>query len=165
MKKLDAAVSNIEELIATIGLGAMSIITIVAVFFRYVLHSPITWSEEAARYLMIWSTLLGISIATKQKAHLGIDIFVSMAPKKIQRILEIFSWSMLIVMYLFLVWTSILFILTAIKTGNVTPMLRIPFYIIYLALPIGFGLRAIRGLQVLIAIIKGVEEKSEEVLI
>ena len=128
MKKLDAAVSKIEELIATIGLGAMSIITIVAVFFRYVLHSPITWSEEAARYLMIWSTLLGISIATKQKAHLGIDIFVSMAPKKIQRILEIFSWSMLIVMYLFLVWTSILFILTAIKTGNVTPMLRIPFY-------------------------------------
>ena len=87
MKKLDAAVSKIEELIATIGLGAMSIITIVAVFFRYVLHSPITWSEEAARYLMIWSTLLGISIATKQKAHLGIDIFVSMAPKKIQRIL------------------------------------------------------------------------------
>lgn len=165
MKKLDAAVSKIEELIATIGLGAMSIITIVAVFFRYVLHSPITWSEEAARYLMIWSTLLGISIATKQKAHLGIDIFVSMAPKKIQRILEIFSWSMLIVMYLFLVWTSILFILTAIKTGNVTPMLRIPFYIIYLALPIGFGLSAIRGLQVLIAIIKGVEEKSEEVLI
>ena len=72
---------------------------------------------------------------------------------------------MLIVMYLFLVWTSILFILTAIKTGNVTPMLRIPFYIIYLALPIGFGLSAIRGLQVLIAIIKGVEEKSEEVLI
>ena len=165
MKKLDVIVSKIEELIATVGLGAMSIITIMAVFFRYVFQSPITWSEEAARYLMIWSTLLGISIATRQKAHLGIDIFVSMAPKKLQHVLEIFSWTMLIIMYLFLVWTSILFIMNAVKTGNVTPMLRIPFSIVYLALPIGFGLSAIRGLQVLIDIIKGVESTSEEVLI
>ena len=165
MKNLDVIVSKIEELIATVGLGAMSIITIMADFFRYVFQSPITWSEEAARYLMIWSTLLGISIATRQKAHLGIDIFVSMAPKKLQHVLEIFSWTMLIIMYLFLVWTSILFIMNAVKTGNVTPMLRIPFSIVYLALPIGFGLSAIRGLQVLIDIIKGVESTSEEVLI
>ena len=165
MKKLDVIVGKIEELIATVGLGAMSIITIVAVFFRYVFQSPVTWSEEAARYLMIWSTLLGISIATRQKAHLGIDIFVSMAPKTLQHVLEIFSWTMLIIMYLFLVWTSILFIMNAVKTGNVTPMLRIPFSIVYLALPIGFGLSAIRGLQVLIDIIKGVESTSEEVLI
>lgn len=53
MKKLDKIVSKIEELIAVIGLSAMSIITIVAVFFRYVLQNPIIWSEEAARYLMV----------------------------------------------------------------------------------------------------------------
>ena len=126
---------------------------------------PSPGREKPSRYLMIWSTLLGISIATRQKAHLGIDIFVSMAPKKLQHVLEIFSWTMLIIMYLFLVWTSILFIMNAVKTGNVTPMLRIPFSIVYLALPIGFGLSAIRGLQVLIDIIKGVESTSEEVLI
>ena len=99
MKKLDKIVSKIEELIAVIGLSAMSIITIVAVFFRYVLQNPIIWSEEAARYLMVWSTLLGISIATRQKAHLGIDILVSMAPKKAQRALEITSGALMIVMF------------------------------------------------------------------
>ena len=165
MKVLDRIISTVEELIAVAGMSAMSIITIVAVFFRYVLSDPIIWAEEAARYLMVWSTLLGISIATRQKAHLGIDIFVSMAPKKIQKILEITSAALMVVMYVFLVAVSILFIRSAIKTGNVSPMLRIPFYLIYLALPIGFGLSAVRGVQVLIGIVKGEEESKEEVLL
>ena len=164
MKTLDKIVSKVEELIAVIGLSAMTVITLVAVFFRYVLQSPIIWSEEAARYLMVWSTMLGISIATRQKAHLGIDIFVSMAPKKLQRALEIFSTLMMIVMFVFLTIISIVFIQSAIRTGNVSPMLRIPFYIIYLALPLGFGLSAVRSVQDLVDVIKGVDRK-EEVLI
>ena len=164
MKTLDKIVSKVEELIAVIGLSAMTVITLVAVFFRYVLQSPIIWSEEAARYLMVWSTMLGISIATRQKAHLGIDIFVSMAPKKLQRALEIFSTLMMIVMFVFLTIISIVFIQSAIRTGNVSPMLRIPFYIIYLALPLGFGLSAVRSVQDLVDVIKGVDNK-EEVLI
>ena len=164
MKTLDKIVSKVEELIAVIGLSAMTVITLVAVFFRYVLQSPIIWSEEAARYLMVWSTMLGISIATRQKAHLGIDIFVSMAPKKLQRALEIFSTLMMIVMFIFLTIISIVFIQSAIRTGNVSPMLRIPFYIIYLALPLGFGLSAVRSIQDLVDVIKGVDNK-EEVLI
>ena len=165
MKKLDKIVSKIEELIAVIGLSAMSIITIVAVFFRYVLQNPIIWSEEAARYLMVWSTLLGISIATRQKAHLGIDILVSMAPKKAQRALEITSGALMIVMFVFLTFVSVLFIQNAMKTGNVSPMLRIPFYLIYLALPIGFGLSAIRSVQNLVDIIRGVDQEKEKVLV
>ena len=164
MKTLDKIVSKVEELITVVGLSAMTIITLVAVFFRYVLQSPIIWSEEAARYLMVWSTMLGISIATRQKAHLGIDIFVSMAPKKLQRALEIFSTLMMIVMFVFLTGISIVFIQSAIRTGNVSPMLRIPFYIIYLALPLGFGLSAVRSVQDLVDVIKGVDRK-EEVLI
>ena len=164
MKTLDKIVSKVEELIAVVGLSAMTVITLVAVFFRYVLQSPIIWSEEAARYLMVWSTMLGISIATRQKAHLGIDIFVSMAPKKLQRALEIFSTLMMIVMFVFLTGISIVFIQSAIRTGNVSPMLRIPFYIIYLALPLGFGLSAVRSIQDLVDVIKGVDNK-EEVLI
>ena len=164
MKTLDKIVSKVEELITVGGLSAMTIITLVAVFFRYVLQSPIIWSEEAARYLMVWSTMLGISIATRQKAHLGIDIFVSMAPKKLQRALEIFSTLMMIVMFVFLTGISIVFIQSAIRTGNVSPMLRIPFYIIYLALPLGFGLSAVRSVQDLVDVIKGVDRK-EEVLI
>ena len=109
--------------------------------------------------------MLGISIATRQKAHLGIDILVSMAPKKAQRALEITSGALMIVMFVFLTFESVLFIQHAMKTGNVSPMLRIPFYLIYLALPIGFGLSAIRSVQNLVDIIRGVDQEKEEVLV
>lgn len=164
MKALDRIVSKVEEVLAVFAFSAMSIITIVAVFFRYVLNHPLIWSEEASRYLMVWGLLIGISIATKQAAHLGIDVFVSYAPKKIRKVLVMISNILLIVMYVVLVILSVQFIGMAIKTGNVSPILRIPFWQIYLALPIGFGLSTIRGIQVLVGVIKN-EEKTEEVLL
>lgn len=165
MKTLDRIVTTIEEVFAVFAFSAMSIITIVAVFFRYVFNNPIIWSEEAARYLMVWGICFGISIATRQAAHLGIDVFVSFAPPKIQKILLIISNTLLIISYVVLVILSGLFIGMAMKTGNVSPILRIPFWIIYLALPIGFGLSAIRGIQVLIEIIQDKNKQKEEVVI
>lgn len=165
MKLLDNIVSKIEEIFAVTAFSAMSIITILAVFFRYALNSPIIWSEEASRYLMVWGILIGVSIATRQSAHLGIDVFVSFAPKKVQKALIIISNLLLILTYAALVVLSVQFIMMAIKTGNVSPLLRIPFWILYLCLPIGFGLSFIRGTQVLIDIIKNKEVEKDEVIL
>ena len=60
---------------------------------------------------------------------------------------------------------SILFVNMAVKTGNVTPLLRIPFWMIYLALPIGFALSMLRSIQVLAKIIKGDKDGFEEVML
>lgn len=165
MKKLDAIVRKFEEVVAIFCFSAMSIITLVAVFFRYVLESPIIWSEEASRYLMVWGICIGISIATEKKAHLGIDILVSFAPPKARRALEIASSVILTLMFVMMVVLSIMFVNKAIVTGNVTPLLRIPFWMIYLALPIGFILSTVRSIQVLQKIIKGDNEGFEEVML
>ncbi len=53
----------------------------------------------------------------------------------------------------------------AVKTGNVTPLLRIPFWMIYLALPIGFAMSMLRSIQVLAKIIKGDKDGFEEVML
>lgn len=163
MKQFNAIVSKIEEIVTVFCFSAMSIITLVAVFFRYVLNNPIIWSEEAARYLMVWGICIGISIATEKKAHLGIDIFVSFAPQRVRRVLEIFSSVVLALIYVMIFGLSVLFVTGAMKLGNVTPILRIPFWMVYLALPIGFGLSLIRSIQVLVKIIKGDTEGFEEV--
>jgi len=34
-------------------MGSMGVVAFAAVFYRFVLHDPITWSEEAARYMMV----------------------------------------------------------------------------------------------------------------
>lgn len=41
---------------------------------RYLLRDPSAWTEELARYLLIWIGLLGAAYAYRTRAHLGIDL-------------------------------------------------------------------------------------------
>ncbi|MCD6376238.1 MAG: TRAP transporter small permease [Caldisericaceae bacterium] len=50
------------------------------VFSRFVLNAPSSYTEEIARFLLIWIGLLGASYAYKAKAHLGIDVLVKKFP-------------------------------------------------------------------------------------
>lgn len=47
------------------------------VFTRFVLGTPSSFTEEAARYMMIWAGLLGAAYAAGQKAHLALDLLTA----------------------------------------------------------------------------------------
>lgn len=49
------------------------------------------WAEELARFLMIWLTFLGCSLALYRKGHLSVNFFCNMAPKPIRLALGIFT--------------------------------------------------------------------------
>lgn len=69
-----AGVTFIIEHVATILFILFFIVVILQVFFRFVLSMPLTWSEEASRYLNLWSVLLGAALAVKYKDHLRVDL-------------------------------------------------------------------------------------------
>ena len=72
-------------------LAAIMVLTVlIGVFFRYVLHNSLSWSEELARYLMIWAALLSISIGIKDKEHVGIQLIIRNIPIKYARIMNFF---------------------------------------------------------------------------
>ena len=61
-----------------LGLGILMIGVVAAqVFFRYVLNHSLFWSEELARYILVWLTFLGASVAYRRGVHPRIDLFVS----------------------------------------------------------------------------------------
>jgi TRAP-type C4-dicarboxylate transport system permease small subunit len=56
--------------------------------FRWYLQfapPPLSWSEEVARYLMIWAASLAISIGIMKREHLGITFFISKFPRSLQK--------------------------------------------------------------------------------
>jgi TRAP-type C4-dicarboxylate transport system permease small subunit len=76
-------------IIVVIILAAVMVLTVlVGIFFRYVLFSSLSWSEELARYLMIWAALLSISIGIKDKEHVGIQLIIRNIPIKYARIVN-----------------------------------------------------------------------------
>ena len=50
--------------------------------FRYFLGDPLVWSDELARYLFVWASLLGWIIAARRRSHLSIDmVAIRLSPR------------------------------------------------------------------------------------
>ncbi len=64
------------------GLGfTMTLIVAVQVFFRYVLNHSLFWSEELARFILVWLTFLGASCAYYRKVNPGVDfLYAKLSP-------------------------------------------------------------------------------------
>lgn len=84
-----ATVSRFVERLAAypciVATGAMTVVVLLGVLFRYVVRQPLSWSEEVARYLMIWAASLAVSIGIMQREHLGITFLVSRLPLSAQK--------------------------------------------------------------------------------
>ena len=76
--------ATIEKSIFVIGFS-MAALVAVQVFFRYVLNHSLFWSEELARFLLIWLTFLGASVAYHRRAHPGIDTFSLRLPASFKK--------------------------------------------------------------------------------
>lgn len=63
----------VERLCAAL-VGVMVLIVWFGIVNRYFLETGVTWTEEAARYLMIWSALLAISCCARYREHIGFDM-------------------------------------------------------------------------------------------
>lgn len=100
MKTLNAFLNKLEEHAAVICFAAMCIVVLVAVFLRYVVEYPFPWGEELARYLMIWGIFFGISIGTRERAHLGVEAFIGLLPTKPRKVVLIISQIIVILAYL-----------------------------------------------------------------
>lgn len=57
---------------------------LVQVVFRYLFNSPLTWSEELARYLFIWCAFLGWIVASRRNGHLAMTFAVERMPRRAQ---------------------------------------------------------------------------------
>lgn len=69
--------ATVDNVLGAILIALMAIITLDVlwgVFTRYALGSQASWTEELARFLLIWIGILGAAYASGQRMHLAIDL-------------------------------------------------------------------------------------------
>jgi TRAP-type C4-dicarboxylate transport system permease small subunit len=66
---------------AIVAFCGIFLCVLVQVVFRYALNSPLTWSEELARYLFIWCAFLGWIVASRRNTHLAMTFVVDRFPR------------------------------------------------------------------------------------
>ena len=86
--------------IAVVLIGLMVLSILFQVFYRYVLGAPLAWSEEAARFCMLWMTGLVAPLAYRRGGFVAIDMLVRAMPSRLG---EALSFVLLLIALLVLV--------------------------------------------------------------
>ena len=76
MTRLLGRLVTLVEWWAVCLLAAMVALVCVAVFFRYVLNSSLTWYDEFASYLLVWLTFYGCVVVDYRRRHIGFELVV-----------------------------------------------------------------------------------------
>ena len=107
------------------------------IFTRFVLKDPSSFTEELARYLLIWVGLLGAGYAVSKKLHLAIDIIPGRLEGKNRLILDIAVESVIFLFaFLVLVIGGIRLVGITLMLNQVSAALQIKMGYVYLALPL-----------------------------
>lgn len=148
MKKLLHGLDEyLEEVLLVILLAGMAVIMGIQVFCRYVLSMSLSWSEELTRYLFIWAGFLSISYCTKRCISIKIEQFVALFPKRGKALFKVINHTVELMLFFYLLPFSWRYLNLAIATGQTSPALGIPMYLVQAAPLAGFLLAAVRILQ------------------
>ena len=158
IQKVDKCLSMIENAVIILGLSAMFLILLAQVIMRYVFSRPLTWSEEAARFIFVYVSFIGISYAYRQKGHIRMEVVVNLFPQAVRRGLEVLINLGTIALFCYMIPFSFRFI--GIQAGVKATATHIPMSIVYTALPLGMALSCVRLLISSLRILWGEEENA-----
>ena len=158
IQKVDKCLSMIENAVIILGLSAMFLILLAQVIMRYVFSRPLTWSEEAARFIFVHVSFIGISYAYRQKGHIRMEVVVNLFPQAVRRGLEVLINLGTIALFCYMIPFSFRFI--GIQAGVKATATHIPMSIVYTALPLGMALSCVRLLISSLRIVWGEEETA-----
>lgn len=160
LNKLSDVVNTVAEYFCAIALGVMSIVVFAQVVFRLTSGS-LPWSEELARYLMIYMVYVGTSIGIKRNSHIAVEVIMDRCPAKAQKVVEVLVDLLMMAAFGILCYYGM-------KIVNITmmqksPAMQIKMGYIYLSMVLGGALMLLHCLNNMINTITGYKPEVEKV--
>jgi len=129
----------------TVVLGIGFVLSLLLqVFFRYVLNTPLSWSEEVAVFCFIWSMLLAGSLGVRERFHVRLTFILERLPRFLANPLG-FALDLLILLFGLYLISGGIFIVELIW-DNTTAAIRYPIRYLYISAPVAGALIALHSL-------------------
>lgn len=158
MQRVSDTVHRITELLLLIVLTAMSVVVFLQVLFRYVLGLPLFWTEEFARYCLVWASLLGAAVATKRGQHIAVTFVMERLPARLHRFFRVVALFSVAVILAIIMWGGIQLVM--VTRAQISPALRIPMAIPYAAVPVGAAVMLLHTIVLILRPPKSAAEGS-----
>jgi C4-dicarboxylate transporter DctQ subunit len=145
---------RLEEFLITSFIAAATLVTFAAVVMRYLGGTGISWAQELTIYLFIWMAKFGAAYGVRTGIHIGVDFLVNWVRPSIRRMMVITALSLGMIFTGSIAFFGARWVIFIYGTGQTSPDLEMPMWIIYLAIPFGSGLMCYRFIQVMVGFIK-----------
>ncbi len=156
--RLSDFLDRLMEIVIVVMLGLMVIITGAQILCRIFFES-LSWSEEATRYLLIWSTMFGAGCVYKHSGHIAITVLRDSLRGNASRILRILIHVLCAVLFAIIAWQG--FQYYGKQGTQLSAAMRIPMRYVYTCIPIGSGIMLIHAADAILGILTGERKEGE----
>jgi TRAP-type C4-dicarboxylate transport system permease small subunit len=144
-------VRNPVEIVAALLIFVLTVMVFLQVLYRYVLHSPLAWSEEFAMFLFQWCIFIGAALAIRHGYHFHVDLVTSRLSGSWKAAIQMLSSAIIFVVAYTMIHMGINMVLS---NEYVYPTLQIRVSYAYLAFPVSGILIIIYQVPILVREIK-----------
>ncbi|MEW5789700.1 MAG: TRAP transporter small permease [Pseudomonadota bacterium] len=145
---------RLEEWLILTFMASATLVTFVSVAMRYVFGTGFTWATELTIYLFIWMAKFGAAYGVRTGIHVGVDYVVNKVEGAKKRLLIITGITLGIIFTGTIAFFGGRWVVFIYGTGQISPDLEWPMWIIYLAIPLGSGLMCYRFIQSLVKFLR-----------
>ena len=150
MGQANKLLSNLSNIVdrAMVGIvflimAGLVIVTTLQVVFR-VAFNALTWSEEMSRYLLVWGTFFGATLAYKRGNHIAVTFIIDFFPVKLRVWFNILTYLLSLAFCVIIVQQGLTMI--QMQVFQVSPALQLPMKYVYWSIPVSFGIMIIHTL-------------------
>lgn len=147
MRLLHRALDRLEDGFAVLA-GCLLVFTVILVpvdvASRFFFNAPITWVFEVTEYVLLIVPCLGMAWLARRDGHVAIDTLTSRVPARSRSLLDGVTALLVALICGFVAWWGGIVTFDSYKAKAIIEnVLQTPQWVIYVAIPTGFGLCAV----------------------
>ena len=142
---------HLEETLLTVFLVLIAAVELMQVIIRKLPFVPaLTWAEEFCRFMWIWSVFISLPYTVRNDSMLRVTALGDLLSEKGKRILELTTDLIVLAAMVFCAVSSVPVVAGIAKSGETSPAMLWPMWVVYSFVLIGFVLASVRSFQRLI---------------
>jgi TRAP-type transport system small permease protein len=123
------------KIVLLVLVSGIVVTTMLQIVARFILMVSIPWTDELARYLMIWAAFVGLGVAYRKRELICVAFFREKLPPHLLKVALLVSDLLCSVFAIIIVIYG--FKLCSLNAGQVSPSMRVSLGIVYAIIPLG----------------------------
>lgn len=159
MKAVSSGLDRVEDAVMVVGMAFITILIACQVVLRYGFGSAIIGAEEMTKHTVIWMCFIGAGMGVRRGTHISVQLISAFVNQRTGDVLTCISAGLGLLFALLMVWFGGSLTLDTYLNGRLTSVMRMPVWMVYIAIPIGGLTLAFRFIEVIaktqMAILRG----------